>query len=604
MEEDGATVRLRIHHPLFAGFLGVIGLLVLLIVGLVGTGLRHELVSVYQGELARQLSLAEAVLDQTTLQDPDSIAGVLKARAGYRVTLIAPDGLVLGDSDVAKEGLGSLENHGARPEVLGALSGAISFAERRSATVGRRFLYGARPMRFQGTPVVLRIAASLDDIDARVRRGQRAVAGAGLLSILLALVVSYGVSRGLAAPLVALSRRARALAAGDFAQRAPRARVAELDELAVAFNRLTEELQGRLSELARERDEVRVLIDSMAEGVIALTEEARVVRCNRAAIDLLGLPEDPLGAPVDSLVDDPELCRLLAASVRRQVGTHEFTIGGRHLIVSGGPLDQGGAVATLLDVTELRRLEQVRRDFVANASHELKTPLTSLRGWAETLEEDDPPRELRQRFLGSIRKNALRMQRIIDDLLDLSRLESGAWTTQREYLDVPELVKEVWSELADRAEKKGVRFSCEGSGTAMADSHGVALVLRNLFDNALRHVGEGGGIRVDVTSRPADTLVSVSDTGSGIPAAALGRIFERFYRADPARSREEGGTGLGLAIVRHLVSTLGGVVWAESEVGVGTTMHFTLPDSLTSGHRDVEAPSAAEPSPAKPSGGP
>jgi signal transduction histidine kinase len=313
-------------------------------------------------------------------------------------------------------------------------------------------------------------------------------------------------------------------------------------------------------------------------------------------VDLLELPEDPAAAPVDSLVEDPELCRLLAASVDQPMGTHEITIGGRHLIVSAGPLDQGGAVATLLDVTEIRRLEQVRRDFVANASHELKTPLTSMRGWAETLEEDDVPPELRQRFLGSIRKNALRMQRLIDDLLDLSRLESGAWTTQREYVDVPELVEEVWSEFADRAQKKGVCFSCEGSGAAMADSQGVALVLRNLFDNSLRHVGEGGSIGVEVFPRRSETVVSVSDTGSGIPASVLGRIFERFYRVDPARSREEGGTGLGLAIVRHLVSAMGGTVWAESEVGVGTTMRFTLPDSVTSDLRDVEAPSGAEPS--------
>ncbi len=192
----------------------------------------------------------------------------------------------------------------------------------------------------------------------------------------------------------------------------------------------------------------------------------------------------------------------------------------------------------------------MRRDFVANASHELKTPLTSMRGWAETLEEDDPPPELRKRFLGSIRKNALRMQRLIDDLLDLSRLESGAWTTQREYVDLPELVGEVWSEFADRAGKKGVQFSVEGSGVAMADSQSVALVLRNLFDNSLRYVGEGGRIAVEIRPWRSEVIVSVTDTGSGIPAPALSRIFERFYRADPARSREEGGTGLGLAIVR------------------------------------------------------
>ncbi len=573
-------MRIRIHHPLFAGFLGVIGLLVVLIVVLVGTGLRRELVQTYQGEIERQLSLAAAVITPMAATDPDSLASLLDRQVGYRVTLIAPTGEVLGDSNVEKADLPTLENHAteSRPEVMGALDGRVAFAQRRSVTVGRRLLYGAMPMQLNGDMVILRIAAPLDDIDAAVRRGQRAVAVAGLLSLLLALVVSYVLSRRLAAPLVTLSRRASSLAAGDFAQRAPLGRVAELDELGTAFNQLADELQKRLSELGRERDEMRVLIDCMAEGVLALSEDARVVRANRTAHALLGLPDAPAGAPVETLVSHPELRRLLAESVARPVGTRDIRVGDHHLIVSSRPLDLGGAVATFLDVTEIRRLENVRRDFVANASHELKTPLTSLRGWAETLEEDDPPDEIRKQIMRSIRKNTVRLQNVVDDLLDLSRLESGSWEVHDEMVPLPEVIEEVWSDFAPRAAKQDVTFRMEGNAAVAADGNGVAHVLRNLFDNALRYTDAGGEIGVTVTRKDGWAEVAVTDTGTGIPAEDLPRIFERFYRVDPARSRDAGGTGLGLAIVRHLVSAMGGEVTAESTVGEGTTIRFTLSD--------------------------
>ena len=572
-------MRLRIHHPLFAGFLGVIGLLVVLITVFVGTGLRRELIEVQREELDRQLRLVESALVGMGDGSPGPLAQQLGDQLGHRVTLVSGDGIVLGDSDVAIDALPVVENHADRPEILGAMGGEVSFAQRRSTTLGRRFLYGARPVIVAGAPAILRIAVSLDDLDETVLRSQRAVAVAGLIALVVALAVSYLLSRGLAAPLVSLSRTARAMAGGDFTERAPGgARVAELDDLASAFNRLTDELQARLSELGRERDEMQALIDYMAEGVIALSEEARVVRCNRAASALLGLPENPGSAPLEELSVDPELRGVLEEAVTRRVGTREVNVGDRRLIVSARPLDQGGAVATFLDVSEIRRLEHVRRDFVANASHELKTPLTALRGWAETLVDDDPPEELRAQIMESIRKNAVRLQLLLDDLLDLSRLESGTWVVHDEMVPLTEVIEETWSDLSERARKQGIRFSVTGTASAIADANSVAHVLRNLFDNALRYTEASGEIRVHVESDGEWVTVSVSDTGIGIPAEALPRIFERFYRVDPARSRAAGGTGLGLAIVRHLVSAMGGELTASSEEGRGTTMSFTLPD--------------------------
>ncbi len=572
-------MRVRIHNPLFAGFLGVIGLLVLLVVLLVGRGVRSHLEGTYETELSRQLSLGEWILEQAGPADPDSLARALGAKLGYRVSIIDTSGVVIGDSYVSRSRMGLVENHRHRPEVVGALAGGVSFSTRQSVTVGERLLYGAQLVQLDGRPVVLRIAAPLRVVDDAVGRIGWTVEIAGLLAMVLALMVAYVLSRVLARPLVTLADRARRLAAGDFGDPVPTgSRVVELHDLGVAFNRLTEELQQRLSELGHERDEVQTLIDCMGEGVIALTEDARILRTNRAARALLQLPEMPTFAPVGTLVRQPELREVLETSVIRASQAREVVLGGRHLFVTSRTLDQGGAVTTFVDVSELRRLEQVRRDFVANASHELKTPLTSIRGFAETLLEGDPPAHLKEEFLNSIRKNTLRLQRLVDDLLDLSRLESGGWSARAEEVGVAGVAREAWEELQPIAESKDVEFLIAGDTRAMADRRGLVQIFRNLMENALRHTDEGGHIEVAIAETSDGTVeVSVSDDGEGIPSKVLPRIFERFFRADASRARDFGGTGLGLAIVRHLVGAMGGSVEAESELGKGTTIRFTLP---------------------------
>lgn len=581
-------MRVRIHHPLFAGFLGVVALLVVLVVSFVGTGLRRELVGLMRTELARELQLAEMVVGAAPQGfDADSLAGVLTERLGHRVTLIAADGRVLGDSDVPATAIRDVESHLQRPEIQAATAGSVGYAERVSGTVGTRFLYAA--IRTDGASEVgyLRMAATLSEISATLMRATRAVAFSGLAAMALALIVAYLVSRALTRPLVVLSDRAQRLAQGDLSSRAPRStRVHELDEVALAFNRLADELQARLSELGRERDEMQALIDCMAEGVVALTDDARILRTNRSAREILGLPDLPLYSPVGAVVRQPELRELLEASVTRAIHAGDVSLGDRSLIVSSRQLDQGGAVTTLLDVTEIRRLEKVRQDFVANASHELKTPLTSMRGFAETLLDGDPPEALRREFLTSIHNNTVRLQLLVDDLLDLSRLESGGWRAREEEVELAELTVRVWDDLDEGEPRRVLDFALEGEAVAWADEQGVEQVLRNLLDNARRYTPDGGSVSVKITPVDADpeagsgghtVVVEVSDSGSGIPSKSLPRIFERFYRADTSRAREVGGTGLGLAIVRHLVQVMGGEVSARSELGRGTTLRFSLP---------------------------
>ncbi|MEM7418011.1 MAG: ATP-binding protein [Gemmatimonadota bacterium] len=571
--------RLRIRHRLFGGFAGVVAVMTVLAVVLVTSGLRRVLTETFEEELARQLALGEWILEGATDANPDALAREITGRVGYRVSLISPQGVVLGDSYVEPERLPEVEDHSDRPEVRGALAGDVSFAQRTSATVDEPLLYGARLVTLGGEPIVLRVAAPLTDVERAVSRARDALMLGGLLAMLAALVIAYFVSGALSRPLVRFVSLSQRMAAGEFDGRAPSdSGVPELDELATALNRLTEELATRLSELRQERDGMQALIDCMAEGVVALTDDARVFRTNRAANELLGLHSFTVGTPVQELVRNTELRHVLAESAIRPVSQREVQVGASHLIVSSRTLDTGGAVTTLLDVSEIRRLEQVRRDFVVNASHELKTPLTSIRGYAETLMEDEPPEHIRQGFIASIRNNALRLQHLVDGLLDLSRLESGGWIARPEILGVHEVTEEAWSLCADAAVRRDITIEIDAPLDVYADRQGLNQSLRNLLENAVRHSDEGGVVRVTARRVEGDLAhVEVRDEGEGIPPKALPRIFERFYRADSSRARDIGGTGLGLAIVRHLIEGMGGRVEAESEFGRGTIIRLVLP---------------------------
>jgi len=320
----------------------------------------------------------------------------------------------------------------------------------------------------------------------------------------------------------------------------------------------------------------------MVEGVIAADGRGRIVTANPAARRLLGYRAS------GPLPDLAELFRVKAArevvdaALRGEpVQDRQLDMGERVFLVNARPLPTGGAVLVLHDLTELRRLEAVRRDFVANVSHELKTPLTSISGYAETLLGDATDAETTHRFLGTILSNARRMQRLVDDLLDLSRIESGRWQPTLSEVDVAAVARESWAALAARAAAHGVELALDiGSGAerVAADPDALRQVLTNLMENSLRYTPAGGRV-ICMTKRVEDGVaVGIHDDGLGIPREHLPRIFERFYRADASRSREEGGTGLGLAIVKHLVEAHGGRVSAESERGSGTTVTCVFPD--------------------------
>jgi len=541
------------------------------------------------GVVHRQLlAEAEAALEREARLvanevPPDSMQWSLAAHRlggliGRRVTLIDPTGRVRGDAEFPPEALPHLENHLSRPEVQQALAEGRGSYERLSASTNERQLYVAVRGGPRGLAVV-RVSAPLATLDAAASDTDQVFVLWGLVALLGATLAAWLLGRRTAAPIVALAAATRAIAA-DGEPAFPESRVREVADHIRSLRGMQEDLRSRFAELRREREESRTLVESMTDGVIAADASGRVGTCNAAARRMLGRAGDePI--PELALLFHEKVSRDFVRDVLagREVDERELVVGARVLLGTGRTLPDGGTLFVLRDVTALRRLETVRRDFVANVSHELKTPLTSIAGYAETIAAEAEPGSPARNFADTILANARRMHRLVEDLLDLSRIESGGWRPAPRVVDLAAAARDAWTPFTEAAAARGVRFEpAVPPGTSVAvDPEALRQVFTNLFDNSLRHTPRGGTIGVSAAPVGDGVAVEVTDSGSGILPEHLPRIFERFYRADPARSRDQGGTGLGLSIVKHLVEAHGGRVDAESTPGQGTTIRFVLP---------------------------
>jgi len=573
---------MRLTQRLLLGALGVVGVLVIFLTIVVDRSLGTRLTDEAAQRLASEARLV--AVQWTPGIDVDALANRLGRLTGHRVTLVDSSGVVRGDSEFDGDELAHLENHFARPEIAAARadSSGLGTARRRSPSAGDEELYVA----VRAGSGFARVSLSTTSLNQVVGAARRDVTLAGLGALVVAALLSWFFAQAVSKPVVELSDVARALAAGDFSRRPARAAPGEVGDLAIAISQLAEQLSTRLEALRAEETLLRELAESLNEGILVVDSRHQVVRINETARLMLGLRAQlPVGD--DQLPRDRVLRDIIAGAIRGDtVRDGEATIGGRIYNVTARPLEQlGGAVVALLDLTRLRRLETVRRDFVANVSHELKTPLTIIRGFAETLTTDDPPTEIRKQFAESIAANTRRMQRLVDDLLDLSRIESGGWVPVPQRLDVQGTLAEILATSRESAQAKALRLSVTIDADARevyCDPTALRQVAANLLENAIRHTSEG---EVSLFARRRDdgTLIGVRDTGSGILPEHLPRIFERFYRVDPARSREQGGTGLGLSIVKHLAEAHSGRVLAESAAHQGTTISVWLPDESRSG---------------------
>jgi two-component system phosphate regulon sensor histidine kinase PhoR len=548
----------------------------------------------FDGLVAEARLMAKVVEPALARGEPPAVVDRLVDEAARdvkaRVTIVAPDGRVLADSALPEASLAAAENHAQRPEVKEALAARIGRARRLSATVGDELLYAAVPIQLDGqTVAVSRVALPLGGITARVRRMQPLLAlGLVAAAAMVAAAALLGGSR-FRRVLTDVTSAAGAFAAGDLSARVRVDRDDELGRLAGHLNRMATQLDERLTQSARDKRRTDAILEAMDDGLLAVDTRGTVVLANEALVRDLGL-QDPVGRHYLEVVRQPEVdgvVKKVLSYGRRSTAEIEIARFKRSFVVAGVPLAGAGdvpqgAILTFHDVTQERRLESVRRDFVANASHELRTPLTSIRGFVEAL-EDGALREpgTAERFLGKIRVHADRMAELIEDLLELSRLESGSEAVNRDPVIPARVAASVVGSFAERAAAKRIGLALRGQTEAavMTDGERLRRILENLLDNAIKYTPEGGDVTVVVRGNGDEVAIDVADTGPGIPSEHLSRIFERFYRVDKSRSRDLGGTGLGLSIVKHLAEGIGGRVSVESTPGRGSTFTITLPGS-------------------------
>jgi two-component system, OmpR family, phosphate regulon sensor histidine kinase PhoR len=568
----------KLAHRLLLQSLAIVAVMVVSVVVIIDSQLHTSITEQATHDLAGEARFLATQWKSGV--DPDSLADQAGVATGRRVTLIDSTGHVVGDSEFDGLALRELENHGSRPEVVAARKNGVGSVRRMSPSTGEEQLYVAVKAP-RGFARVSMTTSAVEEIFARARSG---VLAAGLISFLLAAILAVLFSRAVSKPIVDLSNVARSLAAGEQNRRPALAAPGEVGDLADAVHRLAEQLEARISALAAEQSILAALVETLNEGVIAISPSHEVVRINDTGRRLLSI-DRPIPFGIDFLPRDATLRSAISLALAgTETEPEEVVIGETTLSLTARPLVGGGAVVALFDLTPIRKLEAVRRDFVANVSHELRTPLTIIGGFAETLQDRDVPPDMRTEFAKTIFSNTQRMQRIVDELLDLSRIETGHWRPRPEPIRLVDLAAEVFGRVAASAHAKGVTLDTTVEPDAQmiyADRTALEQILLNLVENAIRYTGEEGRITIRTMREGDGVSLAVADTGSGIAPEHLPRIFERFYRADSGRSRESGGTGLGLAIVRHLVEAHGGRVRAESVVGAGTTIRIFFPDGAT-----------------------
>ena len=538
-----------------------------------------------QGTVVRSLS----PLDETSLDNLCKTAG---RQASTRITIVLPSGRVVGDSQESPE---HMDNHAGRPEIHKALSGETGQSLRYSDTLSRSMMYVAVPVEDQGrTLAVIRTAIPLDEIDRKLASIRGTIFMAGLLVALMATLISYVVARRIARPIEEVRKGAEQFAKGNLTYAIPPPKSREMVMLVNALTQMASDLNDRIQTVDRQRSELAAVLSSMQEGVIALNMDEQLINANQAAVDMFKFkPTGAIGRSIQEVIRNPQLHRFVQEALTGEgdaegeirIYQEEERILGTH----SSPLRESGSkrIGTLIvfhDITRLRRLETMRREFAANVSHEIKTPLTAIKGFVETLLGGtvENPEEAR-RFLAIIDKHANRLAAIIEDLMKLSEIEQKGQQRgigmKREAL-APVIRGAIEICRVQAGEKDiAIEMDCDDALSAEINAHFLEQAVVNLVDNAVKYSGTGSTINVRAMQAGSGVEIRIQDQGIGIPGSHLPRLFERFYRVDKSRSRKEGGTGLGLAIVKHIIQAHGGGIDVNSTLGKGSTFIIRLPAS-------------------------
>ena len=544
--------------------------------------------------------LKHAMLVADTLWANDALAGSragldrtvkeLGARISCRITVIARDGAVLADSEKPFDQIPSMENHSNRPEVMAALNDMTGAEIRYSSTLRIDMLYIAVPLKDSDSiRAVVRLALALDRVRYILSTTRNTILASLIFGLALALVLASVLARHFMRSVNRFIYASDKFAKGDFHHRIYLDSSDELGRLAQTLNDMAAHIEEKIRFIEVQNQQLRAIFQSMVEGVIVLDKEAAFVSVNPAIERMFVIDQAyAQGKTFLEVIPNNDMAEVISQVLKTNVVvSRELAIVWpvhKTLQINAVPIESAGSVTGCLivahDVTEMRKLETVRRDFVANVSHELKTPLTSIKGFVETLREgafDD--KEHAQQFLKIIEEHTDRLNNLINDLLDLSCLESGESFLAKEPVHFSELADKVLSGFGVAIKKKSlmVKNKIPADLAAVADRAKMEQVFTNLIDNAVKFNKDKGELVIAAQKGDRSLTVSVGDSGIGIPVRDLPRIFERFYRVDKARSRELGGTGLGLSIVKHIIELHGGTVGVESTEGIGSRFWFTLP---------------------------
>jgi two-component system phosphate regulon sensor histidine kinase PhoR len=580
---------------LFLTSLGVASLTLLVATALVSSSVRRATNERMQESLRGQAQLAAEALSRrhaASRSELDAEADAIARLVGARVTLVAADGTVLGDSDLDSEQLKEIDNHGDRPEIQQARRDGIGMARRYSSTLRSEMLYVAVPVRNPALPELseVRLALPATEVErqlAAVMRSAVAAFGAGIVA---ALVLAWATSLMVSRRVRAIAAVAERYAAGDWSRPARDYGRDEIGNVARALDTSAREIARRANDLASDRARMEAILSGMIEGVLVVNEQGRVQLVNNAARQMLRLQGVADGRHYVEIVRQPDIAAQIGAALRR-LATDRLELALPRepeliIIARSAPVvfpGAAGAVLVMHDITDLRRADRIRRDFVANVSHELRTPLTAVRGYVEALlDESTDPSEVR-RFLEIIGRHTLRMERLVRDLLRLARLDAGQELLEHVPCTVESLFGGVVTELApalEAREQTVEQHIAADAATINGDPAKLHDALRNLVENATNYSPEGSAITM-ASERNGDAIhLIVSDSGPGIPEADLPRVFERFYRVDKSRTRgtrDPGGTGLGLAIVKHLIELHKGKVTAANRPEGGAIFTIALP---------------------------
>src|SRR5437773_803182 len=572
----------RLHSRLVLWNLVVIGLMATTLGYLLSYSIREDIDRQIEEQLRSQSALAVAYVESGGKgRSFDEVADELGRLLNVRVTVIAYDGRVLGDSSLNVAEISMVENHSARPEVREAMQRGTGVAIRYSASVRMEFIYVAR----RANDYVLRLATPLSAVDALVSELMVRLAVAVLIAAGMTLIFGYLIRGLISSPLHKMAVAARKLAAGDLQHRLPISGEEEIAALGNSLNTMAENLSARMQELSEGKQRLELIVGAMSEGVMVLDSAGRIALTNRSVRDVLETDRDLVGKTPLEVLRRPEIDNVvrnvLAGGPAETVEL--MTSSGRILQANVAPVANAWRVVDAVvivfhDLTNIRRTERMRRDFVANVSHEFKTPLTSIRGYAETLLSGAlEDRKTATDFVRTIERNAEHLEALVSDLLTLARIEAELPAT-KETVDIKLIVDEQISCRRSVLAARGIRVlgECE-SAKIQADRGRLSMAISNLIDNAIMYNKMGGEIRITGRRENGAFQLDIFDTGEGIAAEELKRIFERFYRVDKARSRESGGTGLGLSIVKHAIESQGGTVSVSSKLGSGSTFTLRVP---------------------------